>query len=744
MKGAFFVKDRPLVSSSPPGDPKLKLVESFLSINSQHSVVVTCVFLDYQVVDGNPAFRNHFQAGAESPARVDIRRLIHPDDLNLLILNCENPTGNFQKRLRFITGQDQILTLFTYLIHFRLNDRTYHCFIGYEQSRDESQGPDPSLVANRVETTFADMLTEIVEISTADFKYAYVNDRGCEFFGKPLKELIGQSTLDTIYEEDVAMAVKVMAPVMNGVTDTFAMDIRSIRGDGALVWMNFTGRSIVDENGDIVGYFSVGRDISSSKRAEESWKHLNAQLEEKVAERTADLAEANRRLSVMHESLKAIFMSIPAEVMVINEKGVVIMRNNYLAATWGPALEWIVERFSLDVRDGRNLHLNGLFQRRRAFRDAEQTFTLPDGREMSCFVSGVLLESDGAESKSAIIVLRSSQEVHGLVSRISGNKARFRFEDIITDNPRMRQTKELARRAAADLGNVLITGESGTGKELLAQSIHNYSERRRGPFIGVNCGAIPRELIASELFGYVDGAFTGSRKGGSPGKFELAGGGTVFLDEIGDMPLEQQVVLLRVIQEKSLTRVGGSRSIPLDCRIICATNANLPQEIAKNNFRKDLYYRLNVINLQVPPLRERPEDIPLLLTYFIEKLAAGRRRPPLSLPDEFIPYFQAYRWPGNIRELQNVMERLYYLSQETPLTIGDLPEEILGGGPGFSVSDQGPRSEAVFQGSGARKAAKRQKALELMRQYDGNISQVARELGIARSTIYAWLNEAKK
>jgi PAS domain S-box-containing protein len=739
------MQDQSDIPTPQPADKKRKLVESFLSINSQHSVVVTCVFLDYKIVDGNPSFLRHFRREATPSGEEDIRNLIHPDDLELFTHNCENSRENFQKMVRFLTNQGQSLTLFTYLIHFQLNERTYHCLIGYEQNPYQGTLNDPSLVLGQMETTFADMLTEIVEISTSDFKYAYVNERGCAFFGKALDELTGMSTLDTIYEEDVAMAVKIMAPVMNGFAETFDMDIRSIRGDGALVWMNFTGRPIIDETGAVVGYFSVGRDISSTKMAEANWKYLNAQLEEKVQERTRDLEEVNRKLSAMHDNIYAVFMSMPAEVLVIDETGTLLMRNNYLTRTWGVTLDLIAGCLSQDVRNGKNPHLRRLFTEQRSFRDVEFSFSLSDCREISCFVSGVLLEQNDTDPKSAIIILRSSQEVHGLASRISGNKARFQFTDIITANSKMTRTKEIARRAASDMGNVLIVGESGTGKELLAQSIHNHSERRNGPFIGVNCGAIPRELIASELFGYADGAFTGSRKGGNPGKFELARGGTVFLDEIGDMPLEQQVVLLRVLQEKSLTKVGGSRPIPVDCRIICATNVNLQQETEKNNFRKDLFYRLNVIPLHIPPLRERPEDILLLLSHFIEKLAVGRGRSPLVLPQEFLSCLSAYAWPGNIRELQNVVERLYYLSRETPLTLADLPEEILhtrqtAGEEGKPPSVGADSIGKMLSGEKkARKAAWRRKAVELLRRHDGNISRAARELGIARSTLYAWM-----
>ena len=222
----------------------------------------------------------------------------------------------------------------------------------------------------------------------------------------------------------------------------------------------------------------------------------------------------------------------------------------------------------------------------------------------------------------------------------------------------MKETIEVARMAARSSSNVLIEGESGTGKELFAQAIHNASKRSAGPFVAVNCGAIPRELIASELFGYSEGAFTGAKKGGNPGKFELADGGTLFLDEIGDMPLEQQVALLRVIQEKSVSRIGSNQVIPVDVRIICATNKNLLELMQTGRFRQDLYYRLNVINLRILPLRERKEDIPVLFQHFLQQM--NQEGNQLSQQD-VIEHLLSYDWPGNVRELQNVVERFVHL-----------------------------------------------------------------------------------
>ncbi len=206
-----------------------------------------------------------------------------------------------------------------------------------------------------------------------------------------------------------------------------------------------------------------------------------------------------------------------------------------------------------------------------------------------------------------------------LVTKMMGAKAKFHFEDIHGQNIKFLRTVEQARMVSLSSSNVLLLGKSGTGKDIFAQAIHNAGDRKNGPYVAINCGAIPRDLIMSELFGYSEGAFTGSRRGGNQGKFELADGGTIFLDEIAETPLELQTALLRVIEEKTVTRIGGTRVRPVDVRIIAATNKDLQEEVRKGNFREDLYYRLNVFAIHMVPLSERLDDIPRLVDVFVKK-----------------------------------------------------------------------------------------------------------------------------
>ncbi|MDX9917231.1 MAG: sigma 54-interacting transcriptional regulator [Gudongella sp.] len=259
-------------------------------------------------------------------------------------------------------------------------------------------------------------------------------------------------------------------------------------------------------------------------------------------------------------------------------------------------------------------------------------------------------------SSEMVFVLKDVKKVRRLANKVTGSLALYTFDKIIGHSPSFIQTVEFAKKIADSRSTVLILGESGTGKEVFAQSIQNYSNRKNEPFVALNCGAIPKNLIESELFGYVGGAFTGAKTEGHPGKFEIADGGTLFLDEIGEMTYELQTRLLRVIEEGVVRRIGGNREIPVDVRVIAATNKNLKEEVDKGNFRKDLYYRLNVLPLRLPPLRERPEDIPLLMEYFMDRKSKRLNKKKVFIPEEYMEFLMEYEWPGNIRELENLVE----------------------------------------------------------------------------------------
>ena len=308
--------------------------------------------------------------------------------------------------------------------------------------------------------------------------------------------------------------------------------------------------------------------------------------------------------------------------------------------------------------------------------------------------------------------------------------ALYNFSDIHTANPKMKVLLAYAEAVSAGNATILIEGESGTGKELFAQAIHNASKRANGPFVAINCGVIPAELIGSEFFGYVEGAFTGASKGGKAGKFEMATGGTLFLDEIGEMPLAQQVALLRVLETRTVSRIGDDKLIPVDVRIVCATNKDLYQEVKEGSFRSDLYYRLNVINLRIPPLRERKEDVFLLIGVFIKKYGSHRFDRKKAFSDEKLMALYNYDWPGNVRELQNIIERMIYIPN------GDIDNFF-----DSIISNQIPETaKPVVQEEAERKNKdnddEKKRILKYMDEFEGNVSMVARKLQISRNTLY--------
>lgn len=252
-------------------------------------------------------------------------------------------------------------------------------------------------------------------------------------------------------------------------------------------------------------------------------------------------------------------------------------------------------------------------------------------------------------------------------------KSKYSFNDLIGMSPAFLAAKKLAERVSTSNSSVLLIGESGTGKELFAHAIHNNSIRFSAPFVAINCASIPENLLESELYGYEDGAFTGAKKGGKMGQFEIANGGTLFLDEIGDMPLAMQSKLLRVLQEKEVQRVGGSKSIPVDVRMIAATHRDLEKMVAEGEFRQDLYYRLNVIKIEIPPLRKRKEDIQLISMSLLKKLGNRFYRKEIGLSDEVKEKLNGHAWPGNIRELENVLERCINVLDGKTIQLEHLP-----------------------------------------------------------------------
>ncbi|RMG04526.1 MAG: AAA family ATPase, partial [Nitrospirae bacterium] len=319
-------------------------------------------------------------------------------------------------------------------------------------------------------------------------------------------------------------------------------------------------------------------------------------------------------------------------------------------------------------------------------------------------------------------------------------KTRKRQSPIVTRSPRMRQILELVGIIANSNATVLIQGETGTGKELIAEAIHYQSDRKNHPLIKVNCSALPENLLEDELFGHVKGAFT-SAYTDKKGRFELADGGSIFLDEIGELSPHLQVKLLRVLQHRSFERLGSGKTITVDVRVISATNKNLKEEVEKGNFRADLYYRLNVVSIELPPLREKKEDIPVLVNHFLNEFAQRGYRRVKGVSSQVMEAFFRYHWPGNVRELENAIEHALVCSRDEVINLSDLPLDIQHS-IGKELPEETGNTLLEFKNSSRKpyKKVSAEECLDALRRAGGNKALAARMLGINRATLYRKLS----
>jgi transcriptional regulator with PAS, ATPase and Fis domain len=314
-------------------------------------------------------------------------------------------------------------------------------------------------------------------------------------------------------------------------------------------------------------------------------------------------------------------------------------------------------------------------------------------------------------------------------------KAEYTWDNIVGTSTALQQAKELARRAAETPATVLLRGESGTGKELFAHAIHNASNRRKGQFVRVNCAALPEHLLESELFGYEEGAFTGAARGGKRGLFEEASRGTLFLDEIGDIAVDLQKKLLRVLQEKEIMKIGSTRPVPVDVRIIAATNANLEQRIRNGFFREDLYYRLNVLPITIPPLRSIKEDLPVLARHLLMKLNQEYGRDIERISDDAMRSLQAYHWPGNVRELESVIGRAL-ITMDPAARVIEAEHLPFAGHEKTGLGTSGPASSPVRRLGDVIAEAEKAAIERALNETGGNRESAARLLGTAVRNLY--------
>ncbi|UFJ40764.1 sigma 54-interacting transcriptional regulator [Brevibacillus humidisoli] len=441
------------------------------------------------------------------------------------------------------------------------------------------------------------------------------------------------------------------------------------------------------------------------------------------------MTRVSRELQLLKKEISALLSLSREAVLVLNPDGVILEANQPMCHVLGKSRLQLLDREITELIPKKDWH------RVRQRKDLDNTLItpLPDWQKKDC-VWKVRVKSVYDSGKlSTILLLVHEEKAPTKRNPQLPHRAMYRFDDVKGTSSAIRSVKEMAKRIAPSETTIMIRGESGTGKEVFAQAIHDASRRREGPFVAINCAAIPESLLESELFGYEEGAFTGARGSGKAGRFELAHGGTLFLDEIGDMSLHLQAKLLRVVQDRKVERIGGTQAIEVDVRLIAATHRNLEKMVAEETFREDLYYRLNVIPLTIPPLRERKDDIPILVEYFMKKISEDLIRTPKRLSTQVMERLLHYDWPGNIRELENVVEHFVQLEIGDLITLHSLPQQLRSANTDTSTAAK-PR--ASRRGS---EAQEKEAIVRLLDQYGRDTEgkrTVAEKLHMSLPTLY--------
>ncbi|SCY39689.1 sigma-54-dependent Fis family transcriptional regulator [Alkaliphilus peptidifermentans] len=431
--------------------------------------------------------------------------------------------------------------------------------------------------------------------------------------------------------------------------------------------------------------------------------------------------EVNRKLVVAKKSIETIIDSIKAGIFTVGPKGYIKTINKTACEMLGYSQDVIIGMKINNILEGWN-GIESSVAQNITYLEEESFVNTPKGK-IHCTLSCYPIMDKLKHSQGIVCIIKEIKKMRRLANKMIGKQAIYTFDNIVGRSNQFVNLVNYARGIADSPSTVLIMGESGTGKEVFAQSIHNHSSRRDEPFVALNCGALPRNLIEAELFGYDEGAFTGAKRGGHFGKFELADGGTLFLDEIGEMPLDMQTRLLRVLEEGTLYRIGGNKEIEVDVRIIAATNKDLRREVERGNFRKDLFYRLNVLPLKLIPLRERKDDIPLLIDYFMIAKALKLGKTPFSLSQESIEKMTSYHWPGNVRELENKIEHIINTNNCVIWSMGESLEK-----PNYQE-----KVEIIDE---KLEDIEKKHIEKILKKYRGNITTASDVLGIGRNTLY--------
>ncbi|MBF8982873.1 sigma 54-interacting transcriptional regulator [Lutibacter sp. B2] len=484
---------------------------------------------------------------------------------------------------------------------------------------------------------------------------------------------------------------------------------------------------ITDEDNRIIGVLSM------TGPSEDAHLHTLGMViaASEAIENEIKLDKINKRLDMANKHFYAIMESISEGLICVDDQGVIMDINLFARRFLRLKEEDILNKNIHSILDKRNYRkLMKVIDTGKKLEEEEIYFKTKRGKSTTCMVSVTPIKAISSnEVEGIVLTFREEKVIHKLVNKILGAQAKFTFDDILGKSEAIKEVKKMTSLAANTEINILLLGESGTGKEMFAQAIHNESNRHNKAFVALNCGAIPRELVASELFGYEEGAFTGARRGGHHGKFELADGGTIFLDEIGDMPLDTQVNLLRVLETKQIVRVGGHKVISTDVRVIAATHKDLKKEVERGNFREDLFYRLNVMPINITPLRERKEDIKIFIDYFVEKFSENMKKEIKGIDESFYKVMNSYHWPGNVRELQNVVQLATNIVREKEqLQKNHLPKYILNQNIVREIKELDEGLSLV--------EIERAAIIKTIKRAKGNLVLASKILGIGRSTLY--------
>lgn len=561
----------------------------------------------------------------------------------------------------------------------------------------------------------------LIAVMTPEGGVEHVNRQVLEYFGRTLEELKQWGTTDAVHPADLPRVIAAWQhAVATGLPYEFEHRIR--RADGEYRWFQSRGLPLRDVEGRIVRWYNLLTDIDARKQSEERLRRSEADLLE--AQRLShsgswrhDLASGAFTVSPEVLRIRGVDSAEPLSTIDRMYSGIhpddrSRVRDTYEAAQRRKG-EFDAE-YRIVLRDGTIKHLH--------------TIGHPVLNEAGDVVEYVGTGMDVTEQRQAQAALETAfEEIKRLKDRLQDENLALReeidqafmFEEIVGASPALKSVLSHVSKVAPTDSTVMISGETGTGKELVARAIHKHSRRADRAFVSLNCAATPPSLIASELFGHEKGAFTGAIQQ-RRGRFELAHSGTIFLDEIGEIPIDTQIVLLRVLQERQIERVGGSRAIPVDVRVVAATNRDLAAAVADGSFRSDLFYRLNVFPIHVPPLRKRREDIPILVEYFVKRFAEKMAKRIRRIETRTLELCERYPWPGNIRELQNIVERSVILCgsdtfsiDEAWLSQAQLRPEVVGALPSALQDQEKELIEAALAKSRGKVAGPRGAAATL-------------------------------